>query len=68
MEGGRNTVQPSIQSVSSAIRRSSPWRMCFALLVATASGFLGQADELPEPFPIPLLAVPILTALLTMWR
>ena len=49
------------------------WRMCFALWIAAASFFLGQADELPQALRIPaLLAVPPLTALLAMfywlWR
>ncbi len=35
------------------------WRMCFAFFIATASFFLGQADEFPEVLRIPvLLAVP----------
>lgn len=49
------------------------WRMCFALWIASASFFLGQADEIPEPLRIPmLLAIPVLTPLLAMvywlWR
>lgn len=49
------------------------WRMCFALFIASASFFLGQADEIPEPLRIPLLlAVPVLVPLLAMaawlWR
>jgi hypothetical protein len=55
-----------IQSVTREVRRSSPWRVCFALLAAAASCFLGPADELPEPFPIPWLVLPVLAALLTM--
>jgi uncharacterized membrane protein len=49
------------------------WRMCFALWVASASFFLGQANVVPEPLRTPiLLAVPVLTPLLAMaywfWR
>ena len=49
------------------------WRMCFALWIASASFFLGQADEFPQALRIPLLlAVPVLAPLLTMlywlWR
>jgi uncharacterized membrane protein len=49
------------------------WRMCFALYIATASFFLGQADEFPEALRIPaLLAIPVLAPLLAMvywlWR
>ena len=49
------------------------WRMCFALWIAAASFFLGQADELPKALRIPpLLAVPVLVVLVTMfywlWR
>ena len=49
------------------------WRMCFALWIAAASFFLGQADEIPEPLRIPaLLAVPVIAVLVTMaywiWR
>jgi uncharacterized membrane protein len=49
------------------------WRMCFALLIAAMSFFLGQADELPKALRIPaLLAAPILAVLVTMlywlWR
>jgi hypothetical protein len=49
------------------------WRMCFALFIAALSFFIGQADELPEPLRIyPLLALPVLTVLVTMlywlWR
>ena len=37
------------------------WRMCFALWIATASFFLGQAKMIPEPLRIkPLLAAPVL--------
>lgn len=49
------------------------WRMCWALWIAAASFFFGQADELPEALRIPaLLAVPALTPLVAMlywlWR
>lgn len=49
------------------------WRMSFALLIAAMSFFLGQAKVIPEPIRIyPLLAVPVLTVLVTMlywlWR
>src|SRR5687768_9335419 len=49
------------------------WRMCWALWVAAASFFLGQADEFPAALRIPaLLAVPPLTPLVVMlywlWR
>lgn len=49
------------------------WRMCFALYIAAASFFLGQADEFPAAIRIPgLLAVPVLAPLLAMlywlWR
>lgn len=49
------------------------WRMCFALWIAAASFFLGQADEFPEAVRIPgLLALPVLAVLATMlywlWR
>lgn len=49
------------------------WRMCFALFIATASFFLGQAKVFPKPIRIPgLLALPVLAVLLTMiywlWR
>lgn len=41
------------------------WRMCCALLVATASFFLGQAQVFPEPpRKIGLLATPVLLVLL----
>lgn len=43
------------------------WRMSFALFVAAASFFLGQAEVIPEPLRIRgLLAVPVLAVLLTM--
>jgi hypothetical protein len=58
-------MDSSIQSVARGARRNA-WRMCFALFVAAASCFLGAADELPEPFPIPWLVLPVLAALLTM--
>lgn len=49
------------------------WRMTFALFVAALSFFIGQADVIPEPVRIrPLLALPVLAVLLTMfywlWR
>ena len=49
------------------------WRMCFALLIAAMSFFIGQAKVIPEPFRIrPLLALPVLAVLATMlywmWR
>jgi uncharacterized membrane protein len=49
------------------------WRMCFALYIGTASFFLGQADEFPEPLRVPaLLAIPAFLPLLLMafwlWR
>ncbi|MFN8386838.1 MAG: hypothetical protein U0V48_05080 [Anaerolineales bacterium] len=43
------------------------WRMCLALWIATASFFLGQADELPEQLRImPLLCTPVLVVFLLM--
>ena len=43
------------------------WRMCFALWIATASFFLGQADKLPEALRImPLLCTPVLLVMLLM--
>lgn len=49
------------------------WRMGFALYIASASFFLGQADEFPEAIRIPaLLAIPAFLPLLVMffwlWR
>ena len=49
------------------------WRMCWALWIAAASFFLGQADELPDALRIPaLLAIPVVVPLLAMvywgWR
>ena len=49
------------------------WRMCWALWIAAASFFLGQADEIPETLPIPaLLAIPVVIPILVMlywlWR
>lgn len=49
------------------------WRMCFALFIAALSFFIGQAKVIPEPIRIPpLLALPVLAVLLTMfywlWR
>ena len=44
------------------------WRMCFAMFVATGSFFLGQAKVFPKPIRIiPLLAVPVVLVLLTMF-
>ena len=43
------------------------WRMCLALWIATASFFLGQADEFPEALRImPLLCTPVLLVWLLM--
>lgn len=43
------------------------WRMCFALIIATASFFLGQAQVFPEPIRIiSLLAIPVVLVLLLM--
>jgi len=49
------------------------WRMCFALFIATASFFFGQAKVIPEPLRIyPVLAVLALAPLAVMpywlWR
>jgi hypothetical protein len=49
------------------------WRMCFALFIAALSFFVGQAAVIPEPLRIrPLLALPVVAVLLTMfywlWR
>jgi hypothetical protein len=49
------------------------WRMCFALFVAALSFFIGQAKVIPKPIRIyPLLALPVLAVLVTMfywlWR
>jgi uncharacterized membrane protein len=49
------------------------WRMCFALFIAALSFFIGQAEVIPEPIRIrPLLALPVLAVLVTMfywlWR
>jgi len=49
------------------------WRMCWALWIAAASFFWGQAKVIPEPIRITaLLSVPVLAVLLTMlywlWR
>jgi peptidoglycan/LPS O-acetylase OafA/YrhL len=44
------------------------WRMCFALWIAAASFFLGQADEFPEALRImPLLCTPVLLVLMLMF-
>jgi uncharacterized membrane protein len=43
------------------------WRMCFALWIAAASFFLGQADEFPQALRIPpLLATPVILVLVMM--
>jgi uncharacterized membrane protein len=49
------------------------WRMCTALFIAALSFFIGQADVIPQPYRIrPLLALPVLAVLVTMfywlWR
>lgn len=49
------------------------WRMCTALFIATLSFFIGQSQVFPEPVRImPLLALPVLAVLVTMfywlWR
>src|SRR5688500_5724717 len=49
------------------------WRMSFALLIAALSLFIGRADDIPEPVRImPVLALPVLAVLVTMfywlWR
>ena len=49
------------------------WRMCWALWIAAASFFWGQAKVIPEAIRIiPLLSVPVLAVLVTMlywlWR
>ena len=49
------------------------WRMSFALFIAALSFFVGQAKVFPEPIRIrPLLALPVLAVLVTMfywlWR
>lgn len=49
------------------------WRMCFALFIAALSFFIGQAKVFPAPIRIrPLLALPVLAVLVTMfywlWR
>jgi uncharacterized membrane protein len=49
------------------------WRMSFALFIAALSFFIGQARVIPEPIRIrPLLALPVLAVLATMfywmWR
>jgi hypothetical protein len=37
------------------------WRVCFAMFIAAASFFLGQAKVFPKPIRIiPLLAIPAL--------
>src|SRR5262245_61091247 len=49
------------------------WRMCFALLIAALSFFLGQAQVIPTPLRVPpLLALPILVVVVSLfywlWR
>ena len=49
------------------------WRMSFALFIAALSFFIGQAQVFPKPVRIlPLLALPVLAVLITMfywlWR
>ena len=49
------------------------WRMCFALFIGAISFFIGQAEVFPKPIRIrPLLALPVLAVLATMfywlWR
>lgn len=44
------------------------WRMCFAMFIATGSFFLGQAKVFPKPIRIiPLLAIPVVLVLVTMF-
>lgn len=44
------------------------WRMCFALFIAALSFFIGQSKVIPEPIRIlPLLALPVLAVLVTMF-
>ena len=43
------------------------WRMCFAMFIATASFFLGQAKVIPKPLRVmPLLWIPVLVVLVMM--
>jgi uncharacterized membrane protein len=43
------------------------WRMCFAMFIATASFFLGQAKVIPKPLRImPLLWIPVLVVIVMM--
>jgi uncharacterized membrane protein len=62
------------RSVTGSVRVARHlWRMSFALWIAALSFFLGQADEFPKAWRIPLLlAIPPLTVLVTlgywMWR
>lgn len=43
------------------------WRMTFAMLIATASFFLGQADEIPAPLrDRSILSIPVLLVLLAL--
>lgn len=68
-----------LRVIRSGIPRGAPrlarhlWRMSFALVIAALSFFIGQSDEFPPALRImPLLALPVLAALLTMlywlWR
>ncbi len=70
---------PAAPSTQRGTLRGAPrlarhlWRMCFALYIAAASFFLGQADTLPEALREPaLLAVPVLVPILAifywLWR
>ena len=43
------------------------WRMCFSLLIATASLFLGQPQVFPEPIRKPqLLMIPVVLVLVSL--
>ena len=68
-----------LRVIRSGVLRGTPrlarhlWRMCFALYIAAASFFFGQADKLPEVVRIPaLLAFPVVAVVVTMfywlWR
>lgn len=63
-----------VQAVRGALRlKRHLWRMCFALLLAAFSFFLGQARVIPKPIRIvPLLAIPPLVVLVALlywlWR
>ena len=74
---GAVAVLAAIGDIRMLLARSNPWthriarhlwRMCFALWIAAASFFLGQADEFPEALRImPLLCTPVLLVLLLMF-